>query len=190
MRWLFLQRSDVAKLLKYHFPQPKCKESPECWDVFLQRVVSLYCTLVKQTTPVSCGALGRHWFASAKSKIATVFGPEVSTLRDRDGSFFNNLMHPADGGDLAFVPREHPVKLMWTTSGGRTRLLPTTSARVPPSRKLWVTFFADRLDPLCADFLALDVVEMDAYILHPQRTLAALKFFQQCLRDNGSIRAC
>ena len=36
------------------------------------------------------------------------------------GSFFNNLMrlfsearqeHPADGGDLAFVHREHPVKM-------------------------------------------------------------------------------
>ena len=31
--------------------------------------------------------------------------------------------------------------------------------------------FADRLDLLCADFLALDVVEIDAYVLHPQPTL-------------------
>ena len=31
--------------------------------------------------------------------------------------------------------------------------------------------FAGRLDPLCAEFLALDVVEIDAYVLHPQPTL-------------------
>ena len=142
---------------------------------------------------------GKHWFASAKSQIATVFEPEVSTLRDRDGSFFDNLMrlfskasqeHPADDCDLAFVPREHTVKWMWTTSGERTRLLLTTSAMVPPFQETVGDLFADRLDPLCADFLALDVVETDAKILHPQPMLAALKFFQQCLRDNGSNRAC
>ena len=38
--------------------------------------------------------------------------------------------HPADGGDLAIVPREHLVKWMWTTFGGRT-----TSAMVPPFQK-------------------------------------------------------
>ena len=59
-----------------------------------------------------------------------------------------------------------------------------------PIQETVCDLFADRLDPLCADFLALDVVESDAYILHPQLTLAALKFFQQCLRDNGSNRAC
>ena len=142
---------------------------------------------------------GKHWFASAKSQIATVFEPEVSTLRNRDGSFFDNLMrlfsearqeHPADDCDLAFVPREHLVNGCGQTSSERTRLLLTNSAMVHPFQEIVGDLFADRYDPLCADFLALNVVETDAKILHPQPMLAALKFFQQCLRDNGSNRAC
>ena len=49
--------------------------------------------------------------------------------------------------------------------------------------------FAGRLDPLCAEFLALDVVEIVAFVLHPQPTLDGPEVFQQSLRDNGSNRS-
>ena len=52
----------------------QCKESPECWDVFCSELCHLYCTLVKQTTPVSVVLWGDIGLHQTKSKIATVFG--------------------------------------------------------------------------------------------------------------------
>jgi len=174
----------------------QCKESPECWDVFCSELCHLYCTLVRQTTPVSVvlgGDIGLH---QTKSKIATVFGPGGQHFEgSRWGSFFNNLMrlisearqeHPADGGDLAFVPREHPVKMdvdniRWTHQTPSDHFSDGT-----PIQETVDDLFAGRLDPLCAEFLALDVVEIDAYVFCIRnRRLTALKFFQQRLRDNG-----
>ena len=51
-----------------------------------------------------------------------------------------------------------------------------------------MTFFAGRLDPLCAKFWHLMLSELMRMFCIRNRLLTALKFFQKRLRDNGSNR--
>ena len=151
------------------FTRTSTQGVPRMLGCFLHKMC--HCN-VRQTTPVSVVLGGDINLHQTKSKIVTVFSPGDQHFEElRWGSFFHNLRrlfsearqeHPADGGDLAFVPREHPVKLS-TTSGGRT-ILPTTSALYTIQETV-DDLFAGRLDTLCAEFLVLDVVEIDAYVL-------------------------
>ena len=112
---------------------------PKCW-MFLHKLCHLYYMLVRQTTTVSVVLLEDIGLHQTTQRLPKSLGLAVSTFEgSKMWSLFNNLMrlfsearqeHPAVGGELAFVPREHPVKWMWTTSGGRTRLFPTASAMV------------------------------------------------------------
>ena len=113
------------------------------------------------------------------------------------GSFFNNLMrlflearqeHPADGGDLTFVPREHPVKWMWTTHRWTHQTPSDHFTLVPPSRKPWMIFLLVDLIPCAQSSWHLMLSKLMRMFCIRNRLLTVLKFFQQRLRDNGSNR--